>query len=55
VALNPQLKRNDEMRKQDQVHEHEEIVDLGAVTEETQGVPLEDAKEGINTRDFYTP
>jgi hypothetical protein len=43
------------MRKQDEARERDDVVDLGAVTEETQGVPLEDAKEGISTRDFYTP
>lgn len=43
------------MRKQDQVRDVEDVAELGAVTEETQGVPLEDAKEGISTRDFYTP
>ncbi|MEQ1771759.1 MAG: hypothetical protein ABL879_18180 [Devosia sp.] len=43
------------MRKQEQLCDIEDVAELGAVTEETQGVPLEDAKEGISTRDFYTP
>ncbi|HRE44139.1 MAG TPA: hypothetical protein PKY87_09235 [Terricaulis sp.] len=43
------------MKKHEQVGDPTGIVELGKATEETQGTPLDDAVEGIDTRDFYDP